>query len=266
MLVVIGLMATACGSDDVEPAADAAEQEGDGNDVPTTDEPTDEPDDEPVDGANDSETPIDESDVEGDDAVTPPPDAEDIDEPDESDDRRRIDDFDDIPRECVDLIAEFLRAIEPTVSPIDWESATMSELEALSTTIDDSSTDFDVESEAAGCNDFVLGDDDERSIEFVIVVAEREAPGTVGYLEFLDDFLNSTGVAESEASVLPEDCDGVIAYVKDLIAGVESPEDVPVSVFADIMSAISAIQTTCTPDEITAFATDPEIEAFLSNL
>ena len=57
--------------------------------------------------------------------------------------------LDDIPQECRDLIGDFLREIEPLVSDIDWENATMADLERLGDVIEEPVSDMDVKMEQA---------------------------------------------------------------------------------------------------------------------
>ncbi len=258
------LLLAACGSDDEEGANDDATP-----DTETTAEP------------NDAEPPAEEA--PGDDgteegAVTPPPDEEGIDEGDDGD-TIVIDDFDDIPDECVDLMAEFLQAIEDDVSIVDWETATIADIEALGDTLDVPTADLDDRITETGCDRFEIGVDDGQGLEFAIRVAEREAPGAVGWLEFIasfatlgetvddvagmdDDTGGETGTAGPNGD-LPTDCEGTKAYLLDRAAEYGTIDDMPVSDVMTLMTAVQNLTTQCTLAEAAAFSENPTIAAFL---
>ena len=52
-----------------------------------------------------------------------------------SDDTIMVTDFSDMPPKCVELLGAFLRKLEPTVSAIDWDKATLAEFETISDSI-----------------------------------------------------------------------------------------------------------------------------------
>ena len=141
------------------------------------------------------------------------------DEGDEDGEAIKVDDFDDIPGECRDAFAEFLQAIEPSVERGRLGDGHDGRLRGVQRrNSDDQCRAFDDEMDAAGCDDYEVGENEE-SIQAMIDFAEDEAPGTVGYLEFLrlHGRLHAVAVAPRAADV-PTDCEGAIAYMEDLIA------------------------------------------------
>jgi hypothetical protein len=169
-----------------------------------------------------------------------------------------IDDLDDVPEECRAALADFLREIEPVVSEVDWDTATLADFETISTEIEDEGEAFDQASEACDENfDFAS---DEESIAAMIEFAEQEAPGTVGWLEYLSAFA-SDDVAEGA----PETCDDAIAYLESLIAdGVATMNDLTPDQFGLVTASFNVISTECTPEQLDEFYAREDIAAFLS--
>ncbi len=84
-----------------------------------------------------------------------------------------------LPPECVAGITTFLVTIEPMVSGIDFETATPEQLEALPEELAEASEAFNPE---------VCPDIDVASARAAwIEIAQRVAPGTVGYVEYTYD-------------------------------------------------------------------------------
>jgi hypothetical protein len=280
VLVLIGVLAACGSSDDPEPAAGSEQSSddaddtdgggatettvgGSGSDEPAGDGDTD-------DGETSGDTDTGSQTDTGDADVVDPPDEEEVAGDDgDDDDLIVISDFDDIPSECIELMGAFLREIEPTVSTIDWETATLDDIDALSTTIDQPSLDLDEASAAAGCDRYDIGVDDDQGLEFAIRVAEREAPGTVGWLQFIatlsgigpggDDGDGSAGGGD-----LPSDCEGTLEFLREQAMEYGSFTNVPVSEYADLTTAITNLQAQCTLEQLDEFSQDPLIEAFLS--
>ncbi len=84
-----------------------------------------------------------------------------------------------LPPECVAAITTFLVTIEPMVSGIDFETATPEQLEALPEELAEASEAF---------NPDVCPDIDVASARAAwIEIAQRVAPGTIGYVEYTYD-------------------------------------------------------------------------------
>ncbi len=170
-----------------------------------------------------------------------------------------IDSLDDIPQECRDLLGDFLRDIEPLVSDIDWGNATMSDLEALGTSIDEPVSDMDVKMEQAGCDDIDFDGDDEQGFELSLELARQEAPGAVAWLEFLREVstaFDTSGTAVDSADA-PEDCDAALEAVRDLMSESETMTDLPVDQLMSAASILQSITSLCSIDEMAALFDDP---------
>lgn len=182
--------------------------------------------------------------------------------------------IDDIPQVCRDLMAQFLTDIEPMVSPIDWETATLNDFEAIAPEFDQLATDFDAATEAeAECNDIDL--DDDENFQLIIEFAGQVAPGTVGFMTFISELANATGAVLAEDDAQEDmgggtgedafdDCDGAVAWLQGLMDEHESMASVPMAEmmqFADLGSFI----TTCTPEQL-EFFDSAEVQEFMSGL
>jgi hypothetical protein len=254
-VAVLGLVVGACGGGD-DPAADASEEtstETSDESAATADESTD---------TSDEETASDESSSEETTAEMTESTAEMTESTDETTDDGSADGDDgtddgggtpirsisDVPEACREEMAEFLRAIEPIVSSINWENATLNDFEAIAEEFEAISEEFEDASAAASCDDLEFVDENE--IELMIEFAQDEAPGVVGFLEFLDGMRSPGGSGEDAGSDgALETCDDALAFVQDLADTYDSMADVPASELIK-MSQMSTAIMTCTPAQL----------------
>jgi hypothetical protein len=175
-----------------------------------------------------------------------------------------VDDFDDLPQDCRDAFADFLQQIEPTVSEIDWDTATMADFETLTTDLQAQSESFGEDMATAGCDQYEVGESTD-SIQAMIDFAEQEAPGTVGYLEFLASFLEDLSGIDGSlgAADVPTDCAGAIAYMEELIAEHSTMTEMPINDMMSVSSVVSTIGTECPPAQSQEFFARDEVTAFL---
>ena len=175
-----------------------------------------------------------------------------------------VDDFDDLPQHCRDAFADYLQQIEPTVSDIDWDTATMADFETLTTDLQAQSESFDEDMATAGCDRYEVGESSE-SIQAMIDFAEQEAPGTVGYLEFLASFLEDLSGMDGSlgAADVPTDCAGAIAYMEELMAEHSTMTEMPINDMMSVSAVVSTIGTECPPAQSQEFFARDEVTAFL---
>jgi hypothetical protein len=169
---------------------------------------------------------------------------------DDDDDPIEIDDFDDLPAECRDLFADFLRQIEPIVSEVDWENATMADFESLTDQLDVESGSFDAQIAEANCDDYELG----------------ESPDSIqAMIDFLEDLSGlDGGTGGAGAADVPTDCDGAIAYVDALIAEHDTMMEMPVADMMSVSTAITTISSECSPERSQEFFTRTDVTEFMS--
>ncbi len=179
---------------------------------------------------------------------------------DEDDDPAIITGLDELPRECVDALAEFLRAVEPVVSDIDWDTATLADFEAISGQLEEESSILD--EPGLACDDFDFASDAE-SLQALIDFAEEEAPGVIGWLEFIGQ-LGTEPPSDGTASEGPQNCAEAIAYIEDLVGQGLKMTDMPVSELSTVTQAFNLISVDCDQEQSIAFLDRPEIAIFLS--
>jgi hypothetical protein len=176
-----------------------------------------------------------------------------------SDDTITVTDFSDMPPKCIDLLASFLKKIEPTVSDIDWEKATLADFEAFNTQFEADSASFDAETAAEGCDKYDLDTSDEKQFEQMTALAAAEAPGTVGFISFLSLLASS---ASGSNEPIPADCAGTIAAIEPFLAK-GTMKELTMAELTRVGSLMTAVNTNCTPEETTAFYGRDDVTAFV---
>lgn len=178
-----------------------------------------------------------------------------------SDDTITVDNFGDMPPKCIELLTQFLKKIEPSVSEVDWNTATLGQFESFGEQFQAESDAFDQETEAAGCNKYNLSGSDDAQIEQMKQLAQVEAPGTVGFLEFLGAL---TASASASSGDVPDNCADVIAAIEPFIAEGKTMRDLTMTQVTRIGQLINGVNTTCTSEESNAFFSRPDVSAFIS--
>jgi hypothetical protein len=173
------------------------------------------------------------------------------------DDGGQVVGVDDIPQECMDAFIAFLKDIEPLVEPVDWENATTEDLEELGTALEPLTEQYEGEL-GAGCEDIQLEGTDEEQFAFMIEVAEREAPGAVGYFEWIRDF--ATGIGEGpEAS---GDCETDIAAMQAIVDEGLTISELPMSELTAVGNLMTSIAMVCPPERSAEFFAKEDVAAF----
>lgn len=235
-LVVVAMLLAACGSDTT---TDASTDAGDSASAATPSDDAASDDGGDDNGASEGGTADDDSDG----------------------DTISVSSLDDVPDVCRDLMSDFLKDIEPIVSPIDWDNATLADFETISAEFEARADQFDSDSAAAGeCDNIELEDDD--SFDLLIDFAQDEAPGTVGFLTFISQFVDAAAAAMGDTATGAgvETCEEAIAFMDELMENYESMEDVPVSELT-AMADIATVIFTCSPEQM-AYFDSPEVNAF----
>lgn len=168
--------------------------------------------------------------------------------------------LDEIPQECLDALAGFLRVIEPIVEPVDWETATIDDFEELGTAIEEETASYEEEITEAGCEEVDVDVDDDEAFQFMIDFAENEAPGTVGYLTWIRGFLGAPAGEEASG-----DCETDIAAVQAVVDQGGTMSELPLTEVARIGGLMGSITTACSAERASEFLSQPDVEEFLSS-
>ena len=179
-----------------------------------------------------------------------------------SDDTVTFENIGDMPEECVDLLSSFLKKIEPTVSSINWDEATLADFGALGEAFEADSTSFDSQISAAGCDRYSLSGTDNTQFEQIASLAAAEAPGTVGFLQYLNS-LSSSATDTSEP--IPTDCDDTIAAVEEFLARGGSMKDLTMAELTRLGQLMTGVGQNCTIEESTAFFARDDLTVYLGS-
>ena len=156
-----------------------------------------------------------------------------------------------------------MREIEPIVSSIDWQTATLSDFEGIATEFEAKAEEFDTATFGAGCDDVDFeGDGD---FDLLIEFAMDEAPGVVGFFEFFAElqtsFGDATGGGDGSASGDIETCADAVDFVQNLMDTYDSFNEVPASELLKFTS-LSSLFVTCSPEQLAILEGD-EFGAFM---
>ncbi len=171
--------------------------------------------------------------------------------------------IDDIPQECLDSLAEFLREIEPIVEPIDWENATIEDLDEIAASLEEPSVAYSEQITDTACDQVDVEASDEESFEFMIDFAESEAPGTVGYLEWIRDFAGA--MSEGTGTESSGDCETDIAAIQAIVDEGVPMSQLPLSEMGSIGSLVTSISMNCSAERAGEFFSQADVAAFLES-
>jgi len=172
-----------------------------------------------------------------------------------------VETFGDMPQQCIDLLAAFLKQIEPVASTIDWDTATLGDFEAFGNQFSAESQVFDDATAAAGCDKFNVTGSDDAQIKEMAALAAAEAPGTVGFINFLGALSSSADAAGS----VPGDCTGLITEIEPYLTKGSSMTVLTMTEITRFGQLMNAVRTTCSADEADAFFGRDDVTAFISN-
>ena len=166
----------------------------------------------------------------------------------------------DMPPKCIELLGKFLKQIEPTVSKIDWAKATLGDFEAFGNSFKAESDSFDKETTAAGCDKYNLQGSNEKQFEQMTALAKSEAPGTLGFIQFLNSL---SSAATAAGGSVPTDCNGTIAEIEPFLSAGGTMKDLTMVKVTRLGQLMTAVRTNCTTEESTAFFSRSDVTAFI---
>ncbi len=185
---------------------------------------------------------------------------------DDDDDGGEVGSIGDMPDECREVFIDYLRAIEPHVEDIDFETATLGDLGALGELIesDPALAEFDQRIDDLECPDLSEPDSEEVREE-LLAIAESEAPGTVPFVEYSMELAASFGgTDDGTGGETTGDCEANIAAVQEFIDAGGTMSDLTLSDVSAVGALILAVQSDCPVERLEEFFTQPDVEAFLN--
>lgn len=177
----------------------------------------------------------------------------------DDDDAGTVDDFGDMPAECVDLMVSFFQAIEPALEDFDFETMDLEDMETLGTELESVTSGFEDEIENLNCPDYETTDDDE-AFAAMIDIAEREAPGVVPYLEWIQEFASTADTIGSDTS---GDCETDIAAMEAFIADNATMVDLTMEERVEVLDLVSSISAGCSIDRQQEFFSQEDVSTFM---
>ena len=167
----------------------------------------------------------------------------------------------DIPQECVDAFVAFLREMEPIVEGVDWESASLEDLEALGEELEPLTADYEAATAGSACEDLEVDASAEESFQYMIDLASREAPGTVPYFEMIRDFAG--GFGEGLGAGVSNDCETDIAAVQAIVDEGGSMAELEASQLATMGGLVASITANCSTERAAEFFSQEDITNFM---
>lgn len=164
----------------------------------------------------------------------------------------------DMPQECIDAFVEFLQAIEPVVDGFDFESSSLDDMTAMGTELEAVTAGPTADMENLNCPD--VDGTDEETFAAMIDIAENEAPGTVGYFEWIRTLSDS-----GEGTTASGDCETDIDSLEAIIAEKETMGSLTMGELTEVGTLMTAISTECSADRSTEFFAQPEVLAFTTS-
>ncbi|MGQ0849272.1 MAG: hypothetical protein ACT4OP_09165 [Actinomycetota bacterium] len=169
---------------------------------------------------------------------------------------------DEIPEECMEAFVAFLQDIEPDVEQVDWANATTGQLEEIGTTLEPQTAAYESAIAGKGCEDIELDISDEEAFDFMIEMAEEEAPGTVGYLEWIRDFAAQAGQG-GQGAAASGDCEEDIAAMQAIIDQGGTVADMTLTEVTSIGNLVTSISQVCSVDRSSEFFSQADVQEFL---
>lgn len=179
-----------------------------------------------------------------------------------SDDTISVENLGDVPPECLSLLSDFLKQIEPAVKDVDWKNATLADMEALGQQFQSESDSFDTKSAAAGCDKYDITGSDDKTFQQVITLAEDVAPGTVGFLNFIYAMGQQTGNTTPAATGT---CAETIAKIEPYLSSGKTMKDLTLAELTTVGNLMGAVATQCNSEEAAAFYSRADVQAFVSS-
>jgi hypothetical protein len=185
----------------------------------------------------------------------------------------------DISDECKDLLGDYLEKLEPFVKDVDWESASLDQMSQIQEQMGNEFSSLDSEiSDQCDNYDFTTNAD---QMQEAIDIAHDRAPGTVAWLEFIQRLsatVSSISVPDitggedtgggdtggGDAGDVPQDCEGAIAYVEDLMDQYDTMMDMNISELSNFGAVSTVLSTDCSLQQVTDFYDRQDVKDWMA--
>jgi hypothetical protein len=188
----------------------------------------------------------------------------------------------DISDDCKDLLGDYLEKLEPFVKDVDWESASLDTMSQIQEQMGNELSSLDSEiSDQCDDYDFTTNAD---QMQEAIDIAQDRAPGTVAWLEFIQRLSttvssmsgpdlsggdntggdNGDNGGGGDAGDVPQDCDGAIGYMEDLMGQYDHMADMALNDLTAMSNANQVITTQCSLQQMNDFFQRNDVQEWMS--
>jgi hypothetical protein len=168
-----------------------------------------------------------------------------------------VSDLSDMPDECVDALVEYLQAIEPSLEGVDFQNANSDEVDAIFADLQSVTDEYEAQVDSLSCPSLDPASNEEAFAQ-MIEIAEREAPGTVGYLRMIEGFATSVG-GDTEVS---GDCETNIDAFQEYVDAGGTMSDLTMDEFTKVAALMGAISTQCSIERVNEYFSQDDVIAF----
>lgn len=144
------------------------------------------------------------------------------------------------------------------VKDIDF-AAMMEEMEGFFDQLEAPNEAYATSLEGTNCENINVDIEDEAAREQMLAIAKAEAPGTVGYLTFVFHFAGVSSGGENVSG----DCETDIASIQALVDAGKPMSQMTGTEFVQVTSLLAAIQAECTPERMTDFFDNQDVQDFM---
>lgn len=153
-----------------------------------------------------------------------------------------IDPLSVMPQECIDILVEYVQALEPHLGGMNPNFLTQAEIEAISAEIDPIQADYDEAVAAADCPQTDLRADRDL-LTVMLDITATEAPGALRMMEWVADL---AGYYDDVPDISTGDCDTDMAAFQEAISSASGgPHELSMRQFIDLQNLARSLRETC---------------------
>ena len=165
-----------------------------------------------------------------------------------------IDPLSVMSQECIDILVEYVQALEPHLGGVNPRFLQQAEMEAIATEIDPIQAEYDEAVAGANCPQTDLRADRDL-LTVMLDITAAEAPGALPMMGWVADL---AGYYEDAPDISTGDCDADLAILQGIVAeATEGPRYLTMGEFVDLENLADSLQEIC-PDILTDYTESPE--------
>lgn len=172
----------------------------------------------------------------------------------------QIDPLTVMSQECIDLLVDYIQALEPHLGGLNPSFLTQEELEAMTTVIDPIQADYDAQVASSDCPQTDLRSDRDL-ITVMLEITEAEAPGALPMMGWVADL---AGYYDEAPDISSGNCDTDLASMQQIVADYpEGARYLPMGDFVDLRNLADSLRQAC-EDRLLEYFNSAEYEEWAS--